>query len=46
MDGDFSICWMVWGSNPGRDKKFFCSPKLPDLFKGYSFSPRIKGAVV
>jgi len=32
MSGDYFTCWMVWGSNPGRDKRFFCSPKLPDPF--------------
>jgi hypothetical protein len=35
--------WTVWGSNPGRSKRFFSSPKCPDqlwglpslLFNGY-----------
>jgi hypothetical protein len=22
---------MIWGSNPGRSKRFFSNPKLPDL---------------
>jgi hypothetical protein len=23
------MCWTIWGSISGRDKRFFCSPKCP-----------------
>ena len=51
---DWTSAWMVWGSNPGGDNRFFSSPKRPNrlldppslLFNGYhGSSPGVKHAV-
>lgn len=28
------MCWMVWGVNPSRNKRLFCSPKHPGQLQG------------